>query len=45
MTNKRVKAFIAEQRPSYFIPVWCAYLSSIQFHFTSTGAFPASRDL
>ena len=35
---------IAEQRPSYFLPLRCAYISRIHFHFTSTRAPPASRD-
>ena len=35
---------LAEQRPSYFLPFRCAYLSHIHFHFTSTRAPPASRD-
>ena len=36
---------LAEQRPSYFLPFRCAYVSHIHFHFTSTRAPPASRDL
>ena len=36
---------MAEQRPSYFLPFRCAYLSHIHFHFTSTRAPSASRDL
>ena len=35
---------LAEQRPSSFLPLRCAYLSHIHFHFTSTRAPPASRD-
>ena len=45
MTNKRVKTFITEQRPGYFLPFRCAYLSHIYFHFTSTRAPPAASDL
>ena len=41
--NEEMLCF-AEQRPSYFPPFWCAYLSHIHFHFTSTRASPASRD-
>ena len=43
-TKKIAKTFIAKQRPSYFLPFRCAYVSHIQFHFTSTRARPASRD-
>ena len=44
-TKKIAKTFIAEQRPSYFLAFLCAYPSHIHFHFTSTRAPPASRDL
>ena len=36
--------WFAEQLPSYSPLFRCAYLSHIQFHFTSTRAPPASRD-
>ena len=35
---------LAEQRPGLFSPFWCAYLSHIHFHLTSTRAPPASGD-
>ena len=35
---------LAEQRPRYFLPFRCAYVSHINTHFTSTRAPPASRD-
>ena len=35
---------LGEQRPTYFLPFRCAYLSHIHFHFTSTRTPPASRD-
>ena len=44
MTKKTAKKFISEQRSSYFLPSWCAYLSHIHFHSCYTRAPPASRD-
>ena len=41
----KYKIFMAEQRPSYFFPARCAYLSHFHFNSSSTRAPPASNDL
>ena len=41
--NKKLLC-LAEQRPTYFLPFRCTYLSQIPIHFTSTRTPPASRD-